>query len=319
MKNEDYKIDFIWRRERDGYVWANNNGDITTSAELFNKREVKEFPNPPYLAAKDPESEIETYRPLDNSALFANFADIEGTPDNFIIWSGKYGILTNGEKVSNSELLVLNVELADEPERLSCCSTESLEFWIKEHNDLSFVLMVWEFVINKDIERLKRIIQWRGNDQVVIYHVGKGYIDEVDRSDRFSDWGAEVYDQLEESVIFDKYNTRPWLSKLCKYPDVIKPAAFYVQSIISNKLKDYPLYVDIKADTLDGKMLKELRPSSLLSAMWYQFSLVFTGEEKIRRCAICNMWEDMRGHRGSWKRHKTCASHERVKSFRKNK
>ena len=128
-----------------------------------------------------------------------------------------------------------------------------------------------------------------------------------------------ILTEYDELTLFDKDNTRPWLSNLCKYPDVIKPALLYVQTVISKKLKDYPLHIEIQTDALNGKLFKVLRPTSLLSAMWYQFFLVFTGEERIRRCDICGRWEDMRSRRGSWKRHKTCASHERVKRFRKNK
>ena len=90
----------------------------------------------------------------------------------------------------------------------------------------------------------------------------------------------------------------------------------HVQLTINEKLRNYPVNILLQIDE-QGKLQKRLQPTSLLSAMWYQFYLVVAGVETLRRCAICGKWENMKDHRDSWKKHAACANNERVKRFRK--
>jgi hypothetical protein len=80
----------------------------------------------------------------------------------------------------------------------------------------------------------------------------------------------------------------------------------------------YPLNIRFEMDEKE-EVHKIIAPTSLLSAMWYQFFLAQTGEIKLRRCAICNRWEDMEGHRETWSKHANCANYDRVKRARLRK
>ena len=108
------------------------------------------------------------------------------------------------------------------------------------------------------------------------------------------------------------------MSRYCRFPDVTNAASIYIQSAINNKLSEYPLQVKFQIDEY-GLLRKTLVPTSLISAMWYQLYLAVIGEIKLRRCAICEKWENMEGHRVNWSKHAACANNERVKRSRGKK
>ncbi|MDR1732147.1 MAG: hypothetical protein LBR61_08645, partial [Synergistaceae bacterium] len=100
--------------------------------------------------------------------------------------------------------------------------------------------------------------------------------------------------------------------------DMKEAALRYIQETISKKLAVFPLQFVFRMDD-DGKFRKIIEPTSLLSAMWYQFYLALTGEIRLRRCSLCGRWENMEGHRDTWKKHANCANYGRVKRAREKK
>ena len=332
MEKMDYQIVFSWPKSSGGYVWVDYEagGGYMSSLE-----DLLYIPIPPYLIEKDCSQGIEMYKPFEDLTLFAKFADIEATPKSFKAWADRYGLLTDGEGlpiyleeklyVPLKEAFVLGEEPSASPrtapggEEGAHALAESLSFWLHEHRDLSFAVMVWELAANKDVGRLRKIIRWFDRDtKIEICHVKKASLDKLD-IDRLSDDNYRKEHIFGENVLFDR-NTHPGsLKHMFRYPDVIRPALFYVQKIINRKAREHPLHVVLQFDEFDdqGKLRKQFQPTSMLSIMWYQFYLVVAGDEALRRCAVCGQWENMRDHRDSWKKHKTCASHERVKRFRK--
>jgi hypothetical protein len=319
---------FRWVKPQAGYEWANCKfvGNLT-----FDRDSVK-IPNPPYLVEKDRSRGRELLTPFEDTSLFARFADMTPDAESFETWASTYGMLVGGERMQSGETLCV---LSDKDLALgkaapygftvtlpdgSCgpvqCS-ESQEFWIKEHRDLAFTVMVWELTMRKDVERLGKIIYWTAeNTSVCVRRIEKASLDKLDVTKP-----AGVESPLKQGVyggevIFNNINTRSWASELYMYPDIIGPALLFVQKSINEKLQEYPVNVVLQIDE-QGKLHQKLNPSSLLSAMWYQFHLVLAGEERVRRCDICGQWENMRGHRGNWRVHPRCANKERVTHFRK--
>jgi hypothetical protein len=88
-----------------------------------------------------------------------------------------------------------------------------------------------------------------------------------------------------------------------------------LERTINRAFEDYPVNLVLE----HNRATLVLRPSSLLSCMWYQLALAFKERIKLRRCTICGQWEDMEGHRKNWTKHKQCANNEAVKRYRKRK
>ena len=311
MENRDYEISFIWIKAHGGYDWEDCE-KLYSGIFLIEKdgKSVK-MPMPPYLVEKDYSRGIGPYKPFEDLALFANFADMEGNADSFAAWADSYGRLTTGEKLSHGTLYVLSrnaiLQANENPynNRVTLSNgvsgglqpSESFFFWNKEHSELRFAVILWELAVKKDMEGLDKCVQWVNDNTGILIH-------------------KKTPLEIGFEVLTDGKIIRPWLSNIIRYPDLIRPAMLYVQETINEKLRIYPLNVVIQTDER-GELYKTLQPTSLLSAMWYQFSLVFTGEEQIRRCAICGKWENMKGRRNTWKKHAACANNERVKRFRK--
>jgi hypothetical protein len=112
-------------------------------------------------------------------------------------------------------------------------------------------------------------------------------------------------------MLFHAQHILPWAAKICLYPDVIKPAMLCARLRVNRKLREYPLNFVVQVNER-GEFLNVLQPTSLLSALWYQFLLLVRGDVKLRRCDVCGKWEDMKTHRDNWRRHKSCASIQRV-------
>jgi hypothetical protein len=333
-------MSLTWQKPSIGYTWE----DCGAVDEDLLGRKFK-IPNPPYLVEKDYSQDMIVYQPFDDSTIFANFADIEPSPDTFAQWASKYGPLVGAERLKENPmiktLLVYPKECVN-PQKIIhhmglirtlgnkgeayAQPSESLQFWSKEHEELRTAFLLWELANLKDTKTLERLIEWNAEKNgVSLWKIGREHLSTVDM-DRVKARDKGYIEELTARGVhlvwenlFDAQYMRPWASKICRYPDVIKPALLHVQLHINKKLQEYPLNFAIHVDEW-GKTSTVLNPTSLLFAMWYQFLLAFREDVKLRRCDVCGKWEDMKNHRDNWHRHKSCASVQRViKSRRKAK
>jgi hypothetical protein len=248
------------------------------------------IPPPPYLVEKDYSQAMIVSRPLEDSTLFANFGDVEPDDQAYLQWADKHGMLVGGEKLTEGHLCVIPKNSIDplkairyysfskefEDERTGYAQlSESLQFWRKEHRELSFAVVVWELAARNDVKRLGKIIQWSIDYAgVLVHYVKTASIVELNIG-KLTDPDYREKHTFGSEILFDDSSTRPWMSKLCRYPDVIKPALLYVRECINRKLQKYPINFISRTNDC-GEVDSFLRPSSLLSAMWYQFHLVLT-------------------------------------------
>jgi hypothetical protein len=245
----------------------------------------------------------------------------------YLQWADKYGMLVGGEKLTEGRLCAIPKNSIDPQKTIHYYGvskklkdgkkgyaqlSESLRFWRKEQRELRFTLLLWELAENGNVEDLKKVVEWSSdNAGVTIRFIERKLLSTITHVAH--DGEDDKYRGFER--FFNAKEIRPWASRLCRYPDVVKPALLYVQTCVNRKLQEYPLNFIMQMDDW-GKTYNYLQPTSLLSAMWYQFSLALQGEIKLRRCDICGKWEDMKTHRATWQRHKTCASNQRVERFR---
>jgi hypothetical protein len=275
---------------------------------------------------KDYTQEFIDWQPLEDAALFANFAGVQHDKDALCEWACANGRLVRAEKLSdgsslhvkphNSTVSTGGVKFSNITHGESYVQTaESASFWLREHRHLSFAVMVWEQIFTGNKNALSKIVTWFIDNKGVQINTFNPELLHVIDLDKLNDPSYRQEQKIGFEVLFNHQHIRSWASERFRYPDVIKPARLFVQVKINEKLHEHPLQTALALDDR-GTLHKIIQPSSLLSAMWHQLYLALSGEINLRRCSICGKWEDMKGHRVNWGKHKKCASHERVKRFR---
>jgi hypothetical protein len=256
-------------------------------------------PRDPYLVEKSYQQRVIQWEPFRgrDRALFARFEEIEikneGDKERFTEWADKNGRFVSAENYLYGSLWVypkdavvddsfieshLEAALQEIDGQIRLAEeSESLKFWLREHQDLRFVTSIWEYANNNDAERLGDIIQWYIDQNRVT--VREEYIVDgkpVEQETLLLNYKIER--QLE--TLFDGKTVYPWAHNMFRYPEIIGPAKLYVQKMVNEKLIDYPMRISLAYDEM-GNLKKRLQPTSLLSAMWYQLYLALTGEIKL--------------------------------------
>lgn len=338
MAGQKHELSFSWQKPLWGYKWEDavpcSPWGEPLDAMGGDEREKygDEFfsvPKGPFLMEKHPSFMCVPFAPLENPLLFAQFSDIAATEDSFLAWANEHGRLIEVERNEGYEfnflLSPLSPKDGDTLEAIRSCGRyraiekdgrhyviekpDPLSFWIQEHRDLSFAVMLWEFASNHD-PRLKGILEWcEDTRRAYAYPFDREKLGEVDFEKLGKDKGYSP------KFIFPPRRIENYHPQ--KY-DAQIAASRFIQQEINRKLAIYPLETRIEIDER-GQHHYVHEPSSLLSAMWFQFSLALAGEIKLKRCSICGRWENMEGHRESWSKHANCANYDRVKRARNKK
>ena len=352
---QKYELFFEWCFAPAGYRWEDLEpcdfwglpfSEWETDKRNVFENTVQRIPSGPFLIENDTNIIPYSWEPMDDPLLFAEFADVKGEAQALAEWASSNGRLIDVDNDLKNYIFIYPefhpLDVIDEDcddgigeIKIQDSTTEKdishyrakadpLDFWLKEHKDLSNAVLIWELANNHD-PRLG-----------VIYRLEKDqhrYLSITDQSSGellgqvdFSKlkYGAEykaVYPLPQESkpdglvvIGAEFFLTEELEDKL----EILEVASDYLQHMITSKLAQYPLQVAFEKDD-KGKLYKTICPTSLLSAMWYQFFLAQTGEIRLRRCAICGKWENMEGHRSTWSMHANCANYGRVKRAREKK
>jgi hypothetical protein len=346
---QKYELSFEWRRSVTGYKWEDSEPcdfwgkpfkDWEKEKRADFEATIQRVPGGPYLLKADLRLDSIQWKPLDNPMLFAQFADIEPDAESFLNWADEHGNLVDTERDLGNHIYIFPQYIPEEPigedvflhlnagikvfEMDGCyyfrVKADSIDFWIQEYRDLSFAVMLWELSLKKD-PRLDGIIEWaKGSRLMIANRFSREKLEEVDFDKFKSDEAYKLDCNIPQEVMKNTYEgvELPWLILLGHKLDAVKGASLYVQQKITQKLEQYPLKVVFRSDP-KKKLYKTLQPTSLLSAMWYQFYLAQTGDIQLRRCSLCGKWENMEGHRSTWSKHANCANNDRVKNSRMKK
>ena len=331
-------VSFVWRRALLGYKWENAvqcnpwGEPFDTMGEDERGRyedDISSAPTGPFLLEKHPNMMRVPAAPLEDPLLFAQFADIAPTEESFLDWANKHGRLIEAESREeyapyfflspftprNEDALdaVLSCEWYHVVERdgqhYLVVKPDPLSFWKREHRDLSFAVLVWELAVNRD-PRLNGIMKWHEDTRrVYAYPFDRARLEDVD----FERLGKD--ENYFPEFVFPPHRIEGYHPERF---DVKKAAMRYVLQEINRKFAEYPLATRLQIDEREQPRYI-LKPGNLLSAMWYQLFLAQMGEIRLKRCAICGRWENMAGHRESWKKHANCANYDRVKRARDKK
>jgi hypothetical protein len=335
IEAQKYEFSFIWSKNPSFYQWRD-----CEPCDIWGKpfsewderqredfEEVQPIPDGPYLTSIYPRVRDYPYDPLENAILFAQFADIAPDKESFAEWANDYGRLIDvdrkylfmhilvpddhfTQKEAESIKKAADRRIIEKNERFYFLGKpDPLRFWIEEHRDLSFNVMLWEMALNDD-PRLNKIVEHHEDtERVYIYKFPKEKLNEIDFK-RFREDDAYSPNFIKPPYRLERYFQRGF--------DAQKAALRYVQDSINRKLESYPLRVSFQTGE-NEELHKVIEPTSLLSFMWYQFYLALAGEIQLRRCSLCGKWENMEGHRSTWTKHANCANYGRVRRARLKK
>jgi hypothetical protein len=338
---QEFEIRFEWTKAESGYIWE----DCEASKELWCAGNDDILPPPPYMTRKDPSQAVSFFPPLADSTLFARFGDLVPSQKNFLKWAQEYGPLLNGEvyvrnKIARSLFVFSNsvnpltaysggglVTLPRENGGTgNACPAESLRFWYGAHRVISVAVMLLEFLDQKNIEQLEKII-WISPDKsrVLLFPLNRHQLGAIDIDKMRHDETYQKEHNILCQVYFDKErNINAWRGDFLTYLDELSIARDILVDWILEHLERYPLRVAVGMERKIAYIsripyVNYISPSSLLSALWWQINLAVQGKIRLRRCDLCDRWEDMSSHRSTWRRHASCASMERTMRYRAKK
>jgi len=335
---QKFEASFSWHKHGHGYKWENSEQcspwgepfDSMGGGEREKYQDIVSFaPDGPFLVEKNLSIMRIPYEPLANPLLFAQFSDILPTEESFLDWANEYGRLVDIE--NNAEYFYdfilspyiprdgreAGFELSSGSHRIverngmyyRIAKPDPLSFWKLEHRDLSFSVMLWEMAVNGD-PRLNGMLEWHEDiGRAYVYLFPRDKLESID----FKRLGKD--DDYSPDFVLPPRRIENYHPKRF---DAEKTASRYVQQETNRKMRLYPLAIRFEMDEKE-EVHKIIEPTSLLSAMWYQFFLAQTGEIDLKRCSICGRWENMEGHRITWSKHASCANYGRVKRAREKK
>jgi hypothetical protein len=229
------------------------------------------------------------YEPLkEYKTLFREFASTPPTPEGVLAFANRYGplgVLTDGVH-----------RLHPAVARLKGIPGERFEVWCKEINTLKAAVDLWDMVQQEDEAGLSRHIRWSPDKKsVCLTHLpDKKSVDD---------------DFLEEFPDPDLFSPG----------EVIRPALFYVQSLVNRVLGDNErVSPQLVYDEQRGRMVLSLLPETLLGALWLQFAQAIGGNKEYRACHVCGKWFEVSPEMTRSDR-RTCSDSCRSKAYRERK
>jgi len=252
-------------------------------------------------------SKYRTYKPLDHDGLFQTFAATPETPEEVLAFSRKYGALgihkenisfdkDNAEDILTKSLSAsfydgkayIDYPAGEDPNWDEIGATgEPLNEWFKIIKYMRSMINLW----NNTDKVGKDYVRWEGYDEV---------------------W-FDLPSPAANTLIASK-TTNPELLAELRPGDHIGPATAFLLMAISQRIEDAKPNMTI----LDGRPQVIIRPQSLLSVMWLQFSVAVTEEKQYRACEHCGTYFEVGAGKGR-KTKKFCSESCRVMAFRNKK
>ncbi len=243
-------------------------------------------------------SEMKKTKPLDHGGLFRTFATTETTPEGVLLFAKKYGFLgthqtgIHFEEGDASYALTAFMESGRDGEALEKALTE------KPSDAFGEPVQDW-FILIRQMRRILRLfdnledfapkcVRWKGYKEV---------------------W-FDIPDLDNTLIASDEVN--PELLSELRPGDPIGPAMVWLLSYINAEIKK----TTPKLSIIGGRPQTYISPSSLLEAMWLQFSIAITEEKQHRACEHCGDYFEIGTGRGQ-KTKKFCSESCRVMAHRK--
>jgi hypothetical protein len=205
------------------------------------------------------------YKPLEKfPALFRTFADVPATEEGILAFANEYGSLGIGHGI------ILDVHGPDN--ELLIGGGEPLKTWVEQVHAMQRAIAVWDAFEAGDLSKLREVIRVDKQEQ----HIRAIYLDKRERD-------------VSGAVIFDSEHYDRGLSPFISPTDVFRPALFYVQQIINERLQPHTSTRLLYTPEQD-RLRIHVVPTNLLGCLWLQFARAIDGNKHYRRCRECGRW-----------------------------
>jgi hypothetical protein len=192
---------------------------------------------------------------------------------------------------------------------------ESLSFWERNLREMKGLVMLWQWIEQKDTEHLNLVIRWQSNGEGVSYVLGDEKTLKLLREKVCYNNMMEPLPQGAESGFIANTYYYPELLERFSPFEVIHPARYLLIQKINQELSVNPTRAKVLMND-ENKPWFYFVPESLLAAMWFQFLQAVIGARQFKRCAVCGLWADVTEKRNDWSMHRECANRERVRRSR---
>ncbi|MFC0472502.1 hypothetical protein ACFFHM_18955 [Halalkalibacter kiskunsagensis] len=321
---------FSWQVPVYGFKWDDESVPPKRIVHgIEEKISQKEYVSSPLLV-ENPETIIEmSYFPFEDCpTLFLQFADTETTLDGIIAFANKFGKLwTNHGFLLNVEEIIFmpSVEISSKEEqyklifptskekKYSYIIGEPFSYWATEIKLMKNATRLWGWLQNEEVGKLSQVINWYDNGGG--FNVALGELDNIKLFRKLPK--EEQRFCFDYDISFRDYNrtNSKHIMESTKPGEILLPARIALIDIINKKLEQSPVHHRILLDE-KNEPKQYVVPDNLLSAMWFQFYQSLTGEKKYKRCAVCQLWENVTEKRTDWLYHNSCGNTFRVRKSR---
>jgi len=236
---------FSWSVPKKGYTWVKIHPDATEKSEGL------------FLVEKYGEPKRRIYSPLeDEPELFSRFAKLEPTSTKAILkFANKYGNLTKGNLIVPDSHNKIEKPINIEPFKL----------WCNEISEFALTYRIWRCLEEQRFEDLGLYIRWDKIDGTDVFYV----------ISPFSNSRYLTANNPQSEAIFNTFTQN----------DLIAPAKFFLQTILSRKLKGGISLMPLEDSSWN--LYPYIMPDNLLRALWLQMYLAVTGEKTFIQCEWC--------------------------------
>jgi len=290
MAEAQFRLIFQWSVAADGYTWLSTTPPGEQKEGLF-------------LSTAAPTGSpvrMRRYFPFEETGMFRDFAATSPDRESIKAFADRYGLL-GGAKMGTL------LPLPDRPRENGFLtgSGERLSHWRHEIQRLRRSVELYDWTRADDLEALERVVIWE--DDRVSYQ-------------SHPDWSAGQEIPSDRPMTFSTIASRHIHDDRLQrfdHGDLIKPALFYIQKEINERLND-ETRLRLLWDPDEAQLTNCAVPSSLLGAIWLQFALSVERGSSFRRCQECSKWFEVSPKAGRSDK-LFCSTVCRVKAFRKRK
>ena len=235
-----------------------------------------------------------------NKSLLGEFIGIDDTIESYCAFANKHSdIYHSGPTVTRQ-----GIETA--------FSQQSYLFWARSQWLLKYTFELSEWIRYKDTTKINATIN-RESDNSFSYILGDPAKASMHRNNcklresailQYMTFSGETLSLYENPGYFLLEGEREYTTKISN--DKTELAKILLTGILQDNMKDYPTLPSPTYNPTRKAIEHGFNPSSLLALFWYQLFQKVTGEIKLKRCAICNQWQDVTHARTNWKSHRDC-------------